>query len=387
MQITQEIKRVAKDVLYGPRIYAHRIRQQLSARSAFEIVDGACRYAMERYLGPGFCFTAGSKIPDLYSTAYAISLLGLCRRLDWLDARQKDALVEYFAAHQSADGLYRAKNLNTVQAEVGQGWGYMHLLPHILIALDYLNATPTMPFGFVNRIFQSTDPEDWLDAIFSEDYLEASNFFMNIQVALQYERDTRKDDKAAALSGRLNQHVLSAILPRYVGNLDQMSVFERSKKAKTIYHLLPSLCYDDLLPQKLAEGVTRLTLATQNRIGSYGVCTMSDACEDIDSTYNLAILQRQVPTPEIAASLQKALHYMPVNQNRDGGFVFRRYTPFCYGGAQVLSSGRDQSNMFATWFRVLAYAFAERATKHQIDWHFSRLSGYQWHPDAQGATQ
>ena len=387
MQITQEIKRVAKDVLYGPRIYAIRMRQQLSARSAFEIVDGACRYAMERYLGPGFCFTACSKIPDLYSTAYAISLLGLCRRLDWLDARQRRNLVEYFAAHQAADGLYRAENLNTPQAEVGQGWGYMHLLPHILIALDYLNATPTMPFGYVNRIFQSTDPEDWLDAIFSEDYLEASNFFMNIQVALQYERDTEKDDKMAALSGRLNQHVLKEILPRYIGNPDQMGVFERSKKAKTIYHLLPSLCYDDLLPQKLAEGVTRLTLATQNRVGSYGVCTMSDACEDIDSVYNLAVLLQQAPSPGIERSLEKARLYMPVNQNSDGGFVFRRFTSFCYGGAQVLSSARNQSNMFATWFRVLAYAFADRATKHQINWNFSRVPGYQWHSDVRGANQ
>jgi prenyltransferase beta subunit len=385
MEITQEIKRLAKDILYAPSIYALRLRQQLSSVSAFELIDSACRYAMERYIGNGFCFISGGKVPDLYSTAYAISLLGLCRRLDWLDALQRRDLVEYFAAHQAADGLYRAENLNTPQAEAGQGWGYMHLLPHILIALDYLDAKPEIPFGFVNQIFQSVSPEDWLEAIFLEDYLEASNFFMNIQVALQYQRDIKKDDRMAVLSGRLNQHVLKEILPRYIGNPDQMSVFERSKKAKTIYHLLPSLCYDELLPQKLAKGVARLTLATQNRVGSYGVCIMSDACEDIDSVYNLAVLLQQATSPGVKRSLEKARLYMPVNQNSDGGFVFRRYTSFCYGGAQVLSSARNQSNMFATWFRVLAYAFADRATEHQINWNFSRVPGYQWHPDVRGA--
>ena len=387
MKINREIKRFAKEVLYGPPIYALSLRKQLSPVSAFEIVNRACRYVMERYVRNGFCFVAGSTVPDLYSTAYAISLLGLCRRLDLLDAQQRTGLVEYFASHQAADGLYRAENLNTPQAETGQGWGYMHLLPHILIALDYLDAKPKMPFGYVDHLFLTVSPEDWLEEIFSDDCLNASNFFMNIQVALQYERDTKQDDKAAALSARLNQHVLKEILPRYIGNPDQMSVFERSKSTKTIYHLLPSLSFDDLLTQKLAEGVNRLTLATQNLVGSYGVCTMSDACEDMDSVYNLAVLQKQDSSPKLKSSLEKAILYMPVNQNGDGGFVFRRFTPFCYGGAQVLSSARNQSNMFATWFRLLAYAFAERATEHQINWNFSRVPGYQWHPDVGGAKQ
>ena len=110
------------------------------------------------------------------------------------------------------------------------------------------------------------------------------------------------------------------------------------------------------------------------------MCTMSDACEDIDSIYILAILKQSSQMKAIERSLCRARDYIPINQNRDGGFVFRRFTKFCYGGLGQLSSDRNQSNMFSTWFRLLAYAFADQAVDKSFDWNFSRVPGYQWNP-------
>lgn len=380
MQFGKQIKRFAKNVLYGPRMHLLYQQQRQERLSTLEIIDKACGFTLARQCKDGFCFTDGHTDPDLYSTAYAISLLGLCKRLDMLNEQQKRAVVNYFAAHQNSDGLYRARNLDTPQAETGQSWGYMHLLPHILIALDYLEAKPQRDFNYINRVFKDIREEDWLESIFAKDYLGASNFFMNILVVLLYARDVLADEKAGALAKRLNYYVLHNILPRYIRDPRTVDAFDRSKSVKTIYHLLPSLCYDNELPNSISQGVADLTLATQNSLGSYGVCILSDACEDIDSIYNLIILRHKIQLPAVDNSLRHALRYMPINQNPDGGFVFRRYTTFCYGGARALSSAKDQSNMFGTWFRMLAYAFAEHAISKQAEWSFSCVPGYQWHP-------
>ena len=334
---------------------------------------------MARRSDVGFHFAKGCQAPDLYSTAYGVSLLGLCGRLSWLDEQQKDAIIAYFAAHQSVDGLYRAINLTAPTVEFGQGWGYLHLLPHILIALDYLGVKPTFEFSYLDKIFETKDPETWLEEIFSYDHLSASNSFMNIQTALQYERDVLGSRKAAKLSSRLNTYVIKKILPGLLFKYQELNIFERSKRAKTIYHLLPNILYDSP-PDFISNEIVDLNLSIQNNIGSFGVCTLSDACEDIDSIYNLAVLKQEKNSKDIERSLRAARNYIPLNQNRDGGFAFRRFTKFRYGGLDILSSGRNQSNMFSTWFRLLAYAFADEATDQKFDWKFSRVAGYQWHP-------
>ena len=118
------------------------------------------------------------------------------------------------------------------------------------------------------------------------------------------------------------------------------------------YHLYPILFFDGLgitsgatLEAALAE-----TLATQNAYGGFGLGDASSACEDIDSIEILVRLGRG--RPAVDRALLRALAWVLVNQNSDGGLVFRRGQPLSYGHAE-LSAAAGESELFSTWFRML----------------------------------
>ena len=56
----------------------------------------------------------------------------------------------------------------------------------------------------------------------------------------------------------------------------------------------------------------------------------------------------------VISAINKAKTWTLFNQNKDGGFVFEKDTEFSYGEQKSLSSLAGESNMFATWFRLVA---------------------------------
>jgi hypothetical protein len=113
----------------------------------------------------------------------------------------------------------------------------------------------------------------------------------------------------------------------------------------------------------------QIVLATQNRLGGFGVKLNSSACEDIDSIDILIRLSPLVPDRkvEIDAAMRKALHWVLCNQVGDGGFVFRLGEPLVYGHLET-SSNKNQGAMFPPWFRTLSLAYLAR--------HFSVVSSF-----------
>jgi len=379
--IRKEIGRLGKNIMYGPRLA--RMKKNLTAENITReaIVDKATKYVMSCQIkGRGmFGFTSHTAEPDLYSTAYAVNYLGLVGRLNLLNNTDRRNIIDYFNSHQDFDGLYRSSNLVTPASESGQGWGVMHLLPHIIIALDYLHDRPKTPFHYLYDIFNDCDPETWVDKIFAKDILSASNYFMNVVVALQYSRDFMNDTRSEEILTRLIKYTNDRLLIRLIDSGNVSNVLKRSEAVKTIYHLLPGLIYDKSVLGPLKGSILDMSIKTQNNIGGYGVSTLSNACEDMDSIYNIAMISYKNKKWRSLGSLQKSLQYIPINQNDDGGFVFQRFYSFCYGGCETLSSGKNESNMFATWFRVLGYAFADVIVNDNAkDWYFSRIPGYQW---------
>ncbi len=124
-------------------------------------------------------------------------------------------------------------------------------------------------------------------------------------------------------------------------------------------------------------------LRTQNKFGGFGVPANSSACEDIDSIDPLVRLYflGNYRKEEIKKSLERAIVWVLVNMNEDGGFVFRRMEPFVYGH-KLMSSGKDESAMFPTWFRTLSLAYLAKALPTsflgKFDWQFIRCPGYQF---------
>ncbi|HWU61106.1 MAG TPA: hypothetical protein VN112_03705 [Ensifer sp.] len=381
----QSLKRHLKNVFFAPQLDRLIKANPAGTHTAASISAAAFDFVMscKSPAGDGFCFTSRSKTVDIYSTSYAIALLGLIGRLDSLSLSERKAIADRIHALQCDDGLYRDPNLVSPVAETGQGWGWMHLLPHVLIALDYLEDVPHKPLLYALRAFDQLSPEDWYSQKVEKDQLTASNEFMNVVTALQYSRDFAGASEAAPTISSLLD-VAERLVHQYAEGARNDNVFLRSKHVKSIYHLIPNMIYDRTVSPAMAANIRSAAEATQTKRGSFGTTVIADACEDIDSIYLISLL---IDSDRSATkTLNAATAYLPVNSNSDGGFVFRRFFPFCYGQCPALSSDKDESNLFATWFRVLAYAFADNAiqiAEHGAPskaWRFSRMPGYQFWP-------
>ncbi len=343
-------------------------------------IDKASDYVMSQLSDDraGFCFTKSNESPDLYSTCYAISFLGLVGCLDALGAETKSKIGNYLLATQHEDGLFRDPSYQSKLAEEGQGWGWQHLLPHTLIALDYLGLKPKHQFNFATAKFANNSVRAWLEATFATDHLMASNHYMNTSIALQYARDFLENERASDLITSINEETHAWLLERIMSGRERPSRLQRSRIVKTIYHILPSLLHDTTISHRKARNISRLAVETQNIVGGFGTSLVSDACEDIDSIYCVSVLA-DCNASQAAKTKRSFLKYAGMNQNSDGGFVFRRFLPFYYGDSPVLVSKRNVSNMFATWFRILSLAFATRGNEDAaLCWNFSAVSGYQY---------
>lgn len=381
MRLKNEAKRLVLDCLHGRRIRALVSgTPDLTENGIAAMLDSAVGFIQARRADRGYGFTPDDGgPPDIYSTVYAVCLLGLVGRLDLLD---RAAVTEFILTRQDDDGLFRDPVLISPQAETGQGWGWQHLLPHVLIALDYLKAVPRKPFAYAWVPFQTATPRDWiLDRFSGPDALTASNHFFNLSTALQFARDRMDDEKARSLAAGLVEGCVADILPRF---LDGKGEFRRdlSERVKTVYHLLPPLLFDGALPDSFAAPILCDALATQNRVGGFGAGLVSNGCEDMDSVYLLASLRHPPSDDAVRSSLRRFMRYVLSNQAPDRGFYFRPFYAFCYGGCSKLSAPIGQGEMFSTWFRILAIAFAARRLGWAArDWHFSAAPGYQTLPD------
>ena len=71
------------------------------------------------------------------------------------------------------------------------------------------------------------------------------------------------------------------------------------------------------------------------------------------------------------------------NQNPDGGYVFMRDVGFSYGHG-LMSSGKNVSAMFPTWFRTLSLAYLGKALPDSLagefNWAFGNCPGLQFWP-------
>lgn len=382
-QVIRRVRYAKQDLKYKKPM--RQLMDQIAAKppSRETVLKGAVARVMaafDRDAG-GFRFSHGSTIADLYSTVYGVSVLGLVGRLDELGEEALSRIGTFIIECQDADGLFRDPNLVSPIAETGHGWGWRHLLPHGLIALDYLGLRPKNEFRFLDSVCSGGNHVPWIRSVFAGDVLSGSNEFMNTVVALQYARDFMSADQYGPIIDDLLEHAVRTVLPRVVEVTRTSSRASVSNTIKTIYHVLPSVLYERELNRSLANSISRLALSTEHPVSGFGTTCVSDACEDMDTMYLLAAFACPTFNQQHIPVLRRALSTMMVNRTADGGFVFKRFVPFHYGQCELLRSDANQSDLFATWFRLLSFAFADRVVNENIDtWSFSSVPGYQHFP-------
>ena len=105
----------------------------------------------------------------------------------------------------------------------------------------------------------------------------------------------------------------------------------------------------------------------------------SGACEDIDAVDPL--LRCAISVPERAVEIKKAIMRSMIwqlsSRNTDKGFSFYVRSTHEYGGHPFTSSRRDESSMFATWFRVLCLAYEMRYMGMYNQFDIGHFPGYE----------
>jgi len=331
---------------------------------------------------PEYKYSFSCKNPNIYSSAYACIVLSMFGELDKLSAKEKKSWVQYFNCFQSdKDGLFYDKSLENEHYNDSDWWGARHLALHLTNSFAALGDKPQHLFYFLRDYYDKNilvswlDNQNWLGKFSHENDID--NKIMNIAAMLQYQRDFWQDEKAGRAISFIQSYLKEKINPRtgLWGGFDINDQNELSRMIQFAYHLFPMYFYDSIeIGSK--EKIIDYALRTQNIYGGFGVQLNSSACEDMDSIDVLIRFSKMTPhrSKEVDIALKKAFIWVLANQNDDGGYVFKRNEPMCYGHSQM-SSGKNESAMFPTWFRTLSIA---RLSNHFgiADFNIVKVPGY-----------
>jgi hypothetical protein len=322
--------------------------------------------------------------PTLYSSAYACMTLSILGALELCSEDKRRDWVDYFDSFQSdVDGLFYDSAVMNENFSDTDWWGARHLALHMVSAYTDLGARPKNPFKFLDQYYDIAKNRDWLDGFSWETEAfdhsnDIDNKLMNVGCLLQYQRDFFGDDGAGAAVSFFKDYLKRKINKEtgMWGAYAADDPAQRSRMVQFAYHLLPLFFYDndfDFDVDLLVENILR----TQNRYGGFGVSCNSSACEDIDS---IDVLVRLRPFSSGALKvkiddvLERALHWVLLNQVADGGFVFRLNEKMRYGHDEMRSEA-DAGAMFPTWFRTLSLAFLFSRHK-EVNFLLNPVPGY-----------
>lgn len=329
-------------------------------------------------------YSDSQSVPVLYASTYAAMTRHLYGDLQDLADSEREQWLDFFARHQDDDGLFKDPLVENELAATEDSWGWRHLTLQVMISVTALGGIVQRPLAYLTPFLDLNNLTSWLE---SRDWERrpdfVSNEVQNIGAALQYSRDFHNDERAGWAVECLLDWLKSTQDSRtglWGGPCDTPTLLSRG--VQTGYHLWLLFFYDKR-PVLYLERIIDSVLATQNELGGFGVVPNSSACEDIDSIDPLIRLSLMTDyrRDEVQAGLRRALPWVFVNMNDDGGFVFRRSQEFLYGHERM-SSRRDESAMFPTWFRTLSLAYLAQALPDTVvgsfDWQFPHCPGLQF---------
>ena len=335
-----------------------------------------------------YYFSASGQKPILYASIFAVLTHSLYGLFEKMKSDTKKQWAESIKSYQSDDGLFQDPVIACSLAKSCSWWGWEHLTLHALMALTALGQTAKKELAFVKKFYHPAFLTRWLDTRnWDTEPANVSNEIQNVGVALQYARDFHQDPYAQKALDVMfewldsNQNSENGSW----GNCPSILVHKGrlSQIVQTGYHIWLLYFYDKR-SLKYSSQIIDLLLQTQNKIGGFGVSLNSSACEDIDSIDPLIRLMNitDYRKEDILKALERALPWVLVNRNSDGGWVFRRNESAQIGPEGGWSAKVDESAMFPIWFRILTLAYLSRALpesfKQGANFHFVRCPGHQF---------
>lgn len=309
-------------------------------------------------------YSPSNKVPSIYNSVYACMILSMYGEIKKMDTLTKKKWISYFDSFQDPNtGFFVDDRIVNKNWKTINWWGAKHLCPQVISVYTAFGAKPKHEFIWVKKYYDINllqsllDTCDWDSAIPDENDID--NEIMNLGAILQYQRDFFNDQQAGKAVVFLKDYLKSKINAS-TGMWGGYNVNDKAELARMIqfsYHLFRIFFYDNealINEKKLID----LILKSQSSNGGWGMKINSSACEDIDAIDILIYASNRTDyrKEDIKKAITLSLIFILANQNEDGGFVFRRDEPFTYG-TSVMSSGRNESAMFPTWFRSLCIAY------------------------------
>lgn len=320
--------------------------------------------------------------PNIYGSIYACLIYFLFNKQDSFSFDDRIKWISYFDSFQKEDGMFIDPVLESPNYYDLDWWGARHLSLHLIICYTYLGSKPKYEFNYIKKYYDHGILRQYLDSLEFDNIksVDSDNAIMNLGSLLQYQRDSFDDKKAGetllVLFEELEKRINTETGSWGIGANSDKEYLSRAQQFA--YHLY-SLWFYDNREIKHKEKLIDLTLSLQNVLGGFGVKLNSSACEDIDAIDLLIKLSKLTDyrKEDIKKAMQKAFVWVLANQNEDGGFVFRLNEPFVYGHA-LTSSLKNESHLFATWFRTLSIAYLTDYLNIENDFNIGHCPGYQF---------
>lgn len=328
--------------------------------SIVEVKEGAISYVEgNRLEASHYRFSNSAKGNTLFSSVYAILIYGLTST----KIANEEEWKTYFDSCQCDDGIwrdpcYQFRNWNMRGCE----WNDIHIIPHIIYGYEKLNTIPKKEFCFLEKFLDMDYVYSFCSKIDFEKFWGESNGVMNYLVSMMYARDHL---------GRLEydraiKYIISFLRCRmdetgglFTEKRDKKSLFEAVRGGYHVWMLM--IQEGEIFNQTQIKNIIDSILLLQNRFGGFNDEIIADTCHNIDCIDPLVRFSFMIPNyrkKEVENTLRKAKRYLLNNRNSDGGFCFNRMSKFRYGNDAHVSK-RNESNMFATWFSLLALLIIE----------------------------
>ena len=339
--------------------------------------------------GYEYKYSASRDKPCLYASIYAVMTEGLLGVLQLRSHTDLNNWAEYLNGFQNPkDGLYYDPNLKCPAYEhIGcwnEGWGKHHLISHLIIALARLGHLPKYPLTYLEKYYEPDYLINWMNGFdFSGNVWTSSNFFMNLYTVLEYVRDYMGESKADNAIKVITEWLIKNQDPQsgmwHHRPFHQLNNQEKLNIIRSAYHFYPLFEYEGI-PIPHCDKIIETILPLQNSWGGWTLegCN-SGACEDIDAVEPLirCALQSQVKDLRILEKIRRSLIWQFSSRNKDKGFSFYVRAQQNYGDHPLTTSIRDESSMFATWFRTLCIAYEVKYLGIPNDFNIGRFPGYE----------
>lgn len=352
-------------------------RKQVKDITIDEVIAGTLSYAAKMKMGQcEYKFSHSANGTALFNSVYVLMLFGLAGK----DIPNKKIWENYLDSYQDDDGIWRdKKTLFRCWTDRSDEWNDIHIIPHIIYAYEAINCLPKKRFAFLDKFMDEKTVKEYCHSIDFNNFWGESNGLMNYLVCMLYARDNLNDHRYDKTITYIINFLVSCDAYR-----NGLWGYERDKTAlygsmRGGYHIW-SLLTREGIGLKDDTYVIDVILSLQNKYGGFDESTIASTCMNIDCIDPLIRFSgrnKGYREKEVRETLMKARNYLLHNRNEDGGFCFERHRALRYGNDQSTSE-KNESNLFATWFSLVALIMIEEYMGGKKRLH-SELPGMEYH--------